>query len=264
MIDLHAHVLPGLDDGAVDGETALRMLRIAVDDGITTLVATPHHNSVWTPSAVQIRKSVELLRSSAEEEGIEIELLAGQEVRVDYGLVEKFKAGDLLFYDPNEKYVLLEMPGNWIPPFMDQLIFELQMADITPVIAHPERNASVINDPEKLYDLIIKGCLAQLTSGSLTGRFGTRIQEVSETILMNDMVHVVSTDAHDDIDRMPRLSSAREVVQALRGEAAATALFETNPRHIIEGTEISAPEPKIVDIREDRPNFFNSLKRFLE
>lgn len=244
MIDLHAHILPGIDDGASDLAMALDMLTVAAEDGITGIAATPHFiQGSFAPPGPEVRAGVERLAREAEARGIAIAIHPGHEVRAAAGLVERIRSGEVLALDPRGRYLLLEMPGSSVPEWMDRLVFELEVAGITPVLAHPERNTGIIRDPMRLHALIENGCRTQITAGSLLGHFGKHAAETARALLEHDMVHVVASDAHDNRFRTPSLSAARVIVAEAAGEGVAEALFVANPRAVLGGDEFPVPEP---------------------
>lgn len=244
MIDLHAHILPGVDDGATDLAMALDMLVVAAEDGITEIAATPHFiQGSFAPPGPEVRAGVAKLAQEAEARGIAITIHPGHEVRAAAGLVERIRSGEVLALDPQRRYLLLEMPGSSVPDWMGKLVFELEVAGITPVIAHPERNMGVIRNPMRLHELIENGCRTQITAGSFLGYFGKHAAETARVLLEHDMVHVVASDAHDNRSRTPSLSAARAVVAEIAGEDVAEALFASNPRAVWNGLELAVPEP---------------------
>lgn len=253
MIDVHTHIIPGVDDGAPDFETALAMIEIAASDGIRTIVGTPHFiPGAFAPTAAEVRKAVALLRERTKAEGIEIEVTGAHEVRATAGLLQRLRNDEILTFDKSKRYLLLEMPGSNIPSWMDRLIFELEVGDVIPVIAHPERNAGVIKNPALFMELVQKGCRSQLTAGSILGRFGERVKKTAHLLLRHNLAHVVASDAHDAEDRTPMLSTARAVVAEMLGDRAARTLFEENPRRLLAGDDIDAPDPTPLDEEDEQ------------
>jgi protein-tyrosine phosphatase len=262
VIDLHTHILPGIDDGAVDDEMAIRMLGQAQDDGITAMAATPHFvPGSFAPHAEAVKTAVRRLSEKARANGIDLRISAAHEVRAGAGLVDRLKRGEILAFDPKRRYLLVEMPGTEVPEWMDRLLFELEVADLIPVLAHPERNGGVMRDPVRLYSLVRRGCLVQVTADSLRGRFGKSVQQTAETILLHDMAHMVVSDAHDDVDRRPVLSEARAMVEKLVGPAVTLDLFVRNPERILEGIEFEPPEPRRPETEEAPSPLLDLMRR---
>lgn len=254
MIDVHTHLLPGIDDGARSMDEALALCRCAVDDGTSVVVLTPHsgarrERTTRSPGATLERQDVDeaksVVQSALDEAGIPLQLLVGMEVRVDPHLLEQTseRPGSLTTLGAS-RYVLLEMPSQLVPPGMAELIFELQLAGYVPVIAHPERNLGIVERPERLYELVSRGCLAQVTAMSLTGAFGREVRSTAEALLEADLIHVIASDAHWFPERPTGLSSAATHAAALVGEAAALALVTTVPQALIEDRQLDAPPPR--------------------
>jgi len=229
VIDLHNHILPGVDDGARTVEESCAMARALLALSVTTVCATPHVNE-WS-TAPDVGRLVAELQETLEAEGIELPLLAGAEVRLTPRPVPA-----RLNATP---YLLLEFPYDSLPPSYEQVIFELQVHGFRPVIAHPERITPIAEDPNILYQLVRRGCLGQLTALSLAGGFGARLREISELMLEHNLIHVIASDAHDCGDRLQAISEA----QALCGDRAVE-LFEETPRKILAG-ELLKPAPPI-------------------
>lgn len=263
MIDLHSHVLPDTDDGAKSYDMALAMLAIAIEDGITSIAATPHFiPGAFAPTGAEVRQAVLELSARAKAHGLAITITPGHEVRVGTGLLEKLRSGEILALDPKRRYLLLEMPGSGVPVWMDRLLFELEVGDVVPILAHPERNVGVIKTPKLLYDLVEKGCMVQITAGSITGRFGQKAQETALLLLRHDLVHLVASDAHDSADRVPVLSEARAIVGEFLGAARTAALFEHNPEAILRGADFFLPEPKMIE-ESERHTVLSIFRKFL-
>lgn len=263
MIDLHSHIIPNVDDGAETLDVSIDMLAIAAGDGVTDIVATPHFiPGSFAPTGPEVRVAVATLQDEADSRGIAIRVHAGHEVRAGAGLVSRLRSGEVLAYDAGRHYLLLEMPGAQVPEWMDQLAFELQVAGVVPVLAHPERNLGIIRNPMRLHSLIEKGCRTQITAGSLLGHFGRSAQEVTKVLLEHDMVHIVASDAHDNHFRLPILSEARQAIGALLDSNRARVLFEDHPRAILDGNDFDAPEPRPLDKKEEAGLFDRVLKLF--
>jgi protein-tyrosine phosphatase len=244
MIDLHNHILPGVDDGARSVEEACDMARALVERGVSRVCCTPH-TTEWAHAgdAAGIAARVDQLRAALAEQPIELELAAGAEAHITPDLPARVKSGAVPALN-GTPYLLLEFPYDHLPPFADSVIFELQVQGIRPVIAHPERIAPIAEDPNILCGLVRRGCLAQLTAMSLAGGFGPRVREVSELMLEHRLAHVVASDAHDAEpgSRLFAIPEARACAQRLLG-AEADALFEATPAAILAGSQVAAAEP---------------------
>lgn len=202
MIDLHCHILPGIDDGAKTMDDALKMARKAVSEGITYILATPHYkNGRWTNEKEDIVRSVKLLQAELIQQNIPLTIFPGQEVRIVGELIEDIANDKIQFIDEENHYLLIEFPTMSIPQFTDQLFFELQKKRIIPIIVHPERNQAILHDPSLLVTLIEKGALSQLTAGSYVGTFGKKIQKLSHQLIQANLVHFIASDAHNTHSR---------------------------------------------------------------
>lgn len=243
FIDIHCHILPAVDDGAADLETALSMARQAVDDGTTTVVATPHMSAEWPEnSADNIRQYTSQLQRQLVEERIDLRMLPGADIRVDEDFVARAQSGELLSLADTGRYLLIELPHELAFP-LDELLFAVGLAGYRCVLSHPERNLAIQSNPQQLIPLISQGCVIQMTAGSITGSFGSRAQRVAKQLLSQRMVHVVASDAHSHRRRRPSLMKAYQQVVDRHGQDEAETLFEINPGRIVAGKELDLPVP---------------------
>lgn len=245
MIDLHVHILPGLDDGPASWEAALEMAQVAVADGITTVTATPHlfarrlvEMSRLNP-AERILARAEELRTRLQEAGIALEVAVGCEAPLCPEMLELLKDGRLLTVNGQGRYLCLEMPDTAIPPATEDICFQLLSRGLTPILTHPERHPLFREKPERLIRLLNQGCLAQVTAGSITGDFGWRVSRFTKKLLKAGLVAVVASDAHDSRRRPPKLSRAAATLRRWLGEAQAQALVLDHPRRILAGEPLT-------------------------
>lgn len=239
MIDIHCHILPNLDDGAGSLEESLDMCRIAVKDGVKTIVATPHQqNGVYQNSSKGILNAVTALRATLKKEQIPLELLPGADVHIDVDTAEKILAGEIMTVNNNQRYFLLEFPAHSIPPNIEKLIFNLVVKNIIPILTHPERIAEVQEHPNRIYDIVAMGVLSQITAMSITGGFGSRAQKCAKTLLKHNLAHIIASDAHSKDYRPPILSEAVNVVSRMLGEERALEMVETFPQQVIRGEPV--------------------------
>jgi len=244
MIDLHCHILPGIDDGAESLSESIEMCRIAVSDGISKLVCTPHHVvGKYNNNREKIIRCVEKLQACIDSEHIPLTLCPGCEIRLDLNLVENIKAGELLTMNNSGRYITLELPNEALPKNMEEIISSLVFAGIIPIIAHPEKNHAIQNDPEIIYQLVQLGALAQLTASSLTGRLGSRIEKFSVFLLEHNLIHMLVTDAHSSRRRRPVLSEGLKRLKEIVGEKAAMEMVEAIPEKILNGEDIDMEFP---------------------
>jgi len=234
MLDMHCHLLPGIDDGAVDLEVALAMARMAVADGITCIACTPHiYPGLYENTAQGIRAAVANLRVELARHGIALELTTGADVHLEPGLVGSIRGGRIPTL-AGSRYLLLEPPHHVAPPRFEESVFELTVAGYVPVITHPER-LSWLDDHYPMFQRLAKaGAWMQVTAGSVTGRFGRRPKYWSERMLDESMVHLLATDAHDPQRRPPLLAEARAACADRVGEVEARRLVIDRPRGIID------------------------------
>ena len=234
MIDIHSHILPSLDDGPETFEESIEMCRIAAEDGITTIVATPHSKEgVYEAESDSIVKSVKELNLKLKEAQIEVEILPGAELHLNERLLESLRNGEALTMNNNKKHILLELPFLFIPPGTDKLIGNLRSIGIIPIIAHAERITFFQRNHKTLEQLIKSGILVQITAQSLTGFFGSRERKCAEKLLKHKMVHFIASDAHSAVRRPPILSKAVEMASRITGKEEARALVFENPRQVI-------------------------------
>ncbi|MCP4400712.1 MAG: tyrosine protein phosphatase [bacterium] len=246
MIDIHCHILPGIDDGAETIEESLEMARMAVTDGIRTIVATPHqHNGVYTNSTERIRQHVEHLRTALQEADISLEILPGADVHIDVNASEKIKTGEIMTVNQTGRYFLLEFPAHTIPPNIEKITFDLLLKNITPILTHPERIAEVQENPQRIYDLVASGVLSQITAMSLSGGFGRRAQKCAKILLQHNMAHIIASDGHSTNSRPPILSEGLKAAGRIVGDEFATAMVTSIPQQIIKGETVPHLDPPI-------------------
>ncbi len=235
MIDLHSHILPGIDDGARSLDIALEMAEQAVSCGISHMVCTPHiHRGYFDNSQSSIEAAFQSFNEHVKRESIPLSLSFAAEVRVNELIPIWHKKGELPFlgkYD-GKNVLLLEMPHSHIPQGLDVLIKWLLRNNIQPLIAHPERNRELIAENDKFNWLQRQGCLFQATAGAFVGRFGERVEEFAFRLLEKGAFHVVASDTHDLIRRPNDMQAALEVVSKYNSEYA-EALFIKTPGRII-------------------------------
>nr|WP_067298193.1 CpsB/CapC family capsule biosynthesis tyrosine phosphatase [Marinobacterium profundum] len=235
MIDLHCHLLPGIDDGASSIEDALSLARMAVADGITHAVLTPHlHPGRYDNTPEIIQAAVEAFRAALIDAQIPLEVKAAAEVRLSAELLMLIGKGQVPFLGrwDGKDVLLLELPHSHIPPGTEKLIKWLQDRNILPMIAHPERNKAIMADIGKLSCFVDMGCLFQLTAMSITGGFGAKAQAASQEMLHKGWATVIASDAHNTDHRPPLLSRAFKAAAELVGEADARQLVLDRPAKI--------------------------------
>jgi protein-tyrosine phosphatase len=245
MIDLHCHILPGLDDGAQNLSESISMARKAVEQGITTIVATPHHltSSYENPKQV-IMSRVEELNQALLQEKIDLQVLPGQEVRIHGEMVDGYKLGDILPVD-NTQYVLVEFSSSHVPRYTEKLFYDLQLNGLIPVIVHPERNQELIERPEMLYQFVKKGAMTQVTAASICGDFGKKIKNFSHQLIEANLTHFIASDAHNTSTRTFKLREAYNTVQAKYGNELVY-MFTENAALVLDGKHAYKEVPERV------------------
>jgi len=244
VIDLHNHLLPGIDDGAKKVEETLEFLRIARRDGVRVVVATPHMKpGVYDNRREAILQRVAMVREAARGDEAEgVELLPGAEVYFTADLAARARAGDLMTVADRGRYLLLELPYQQIPMHVDDSIFQLRLLGITPLMAHPERVAYYLEDIERVAASVRLGALTQVTACSLTGKFGDKARQFALAMLERNLIHVLATDSHDVRYRPPILSEAVKTAAAIVGEAGALRMVQDTPQAILDGKDVEVAE----------------------
>lgn len=241
MIDIHCHLLPAIDDGAVELAETVEMARMAAADGVTDVIVTPHQRHYRWPGVTRAAAEAAFLQVR-ERIAEPPRLHLGAEVRVDSELFNELDAGgrSALLSLAESRYLLVEFEVFPVGPPPEDVVVELGVAGFVPILAHPERLPWLAEEPERLAGLVDLGALTQATAMSVTGEFGRRAQGCCRWLLDNDLLHIVASDGHDALRRPPLLSEAREFVAAGWGEATARRLTEDNPRAVLEDRGMSA------------------------
>ncbi|WP_406828061.1 tyrosine-protein phosphatase [Microbulbifer sp. ARAS458-1] len=235
MIDLHCHLLPGIDDGARDLDQSLILARAAVADGITHVVATPHiHPGRFPNTLATITKAFRTLQAVLKEQGIPLKLGMAAEIRLSEEILNMVMLKQVPFLGEweGDRVLLLELPHSHIPPGTEQLIRWLIKQKIRPMIAHPERNKDVIRDFSKVLPLVREGCLFQVTSGAVIGQFGEPAQQRAIELLERNLVTILATDAHHEVRRPPILKAGRQAAAEIVGDEKSWQLVRDNPGKI--------------------------------
>lgn len=232
MIDLHNHLLPGIDDGAPDLDSALQLARMAVADGITHMVCTPHiHPGRYDNSPQTIQPALQQLKQALHDNHIALQIAAGAEVRFGVELMAGVTSGSIPFIGhwQDQPVILLEFPHADIPLGAEKLTQWLRQRGIAVMIAHPERNKTLMQTPTRLRPFIDQGCLLQVTAGSVCGRFGSSAQRLAHGLLEQGLVTILASDAHNREHRPPLLKEGLEHASQLIGARAAEKLVDEHP-----------------------------------
>ncbi|MGG3557244.1 CpsB/CapC family capsule biosynthesis tyrosine phosphatase [Peribacillus frigoritolerans] len=243
MIDIHCHILPGIDDGSADMNESMNMARKAVEAGITHIFATPHHlNEKYVNVKSYIIDRAVMLNENLHQNNIPLTIHLGQEVRIHRDIFTSLEKEEILTLDDNGRYLLLELPSGSVPTYTKEVIYELQLKGIKPIIVHPERNKELIENHKLLFELVQEGALTQLTSGSIIGLFGKNVKSFSKKIIEHNLAHFVATDAHNIGSRGFTLQQAYETITKTYG-IQRTFYFKENAEQLIKGQSPSIEKP---------------------
>jgi protein-tyrosine phosphatase len=260
MVDIHCHILSGLDDGAESFEISCAMAEMAVEDGVTHIIGTPHASSdhAFRPALIGQRRDELQARFKGR-----LLLATGCDFHLSFENIQDIRTHPNRYTLNQKNYVLVEFADYSIPPSLDQSLHEMQLAGLRPIITHPERNPLIRAQPERLYKWLRQGCYVQVTAQSLMGSFGQSAQEMTEEWLDRKAVHFVASDAHNVTSRPLRLKAAFVKLAATRGQELAQALLVDNPLAAFEGRALPYV-PELADVDEDgsAPRVPGSRKRF--
>ena len=241
MIDLHSHILPGLDDGSRTVEDARGLARRAAEDGVTAIAATPHVRNDYPTRAEEMERGVSRLREDFLAEGIDVEVLPGGEI--DPGMLASLDDDELRRFTlaQSGRYLLLEFPYTGWPAGLEETVYGLGLRGLLPILAHPERNREVQSKPERLAEAVRMGALVQVTAASLDGRIGRSSQTAANKLLELGLAHVLASDAHTPEIREAGLAAAAE---ALQDDDLARFLTVEAPSAIVAGEPVPEPPRK--------------------
>jgi protein-tyrosine phosphatase len=266
MIDLHAHILPGLDDGAETLDESIEMCWLSYQDGIRTIVATPHilpgiyknnrstiltklHelNTALLKFGVQssefVAKNSDTMTQRLNDPMTGLKLLPGADVHFSFDMLQLCENGEIMTVNDNGRYLMVEFDFQGIPYRGEEVLFQLIMHGIIPIITHPERNLEIARSPNRYYEIIKMGCLGQVTAMSLTGGFGSGVRLVAEKLLKNRLVHIIASDTHSINGRPPILSTALRATEKIVGKEEAQKMVTEYPEAVIEGRRPNVPKP---------------------
>jgi len=239
MVDIHSHILWGLDDGAKTLEESVSMLRLAADAGTTDIVATPHANYEYAYEPELVRERIAALSCSVAGKPV---IHQGCDFHLSFDNIQSALLDPAPFLIDNGPYLLVEFPDASLSG-MSQVLRKLLDRGLVPIMTHPERNLHLHRIPSEFLKWIEQGCLVQVTAQSLFGRFGKTAEESAWAMLRRGIVHFVASDAHDTKDRTPRLDAAFEAVSEECGSDRARRLFLDNPRAVLAGRVIQVEIP---------------------
>ena len=245
MIDLHCHILPGLDDGAENFNESLQMAAVAEKDGVHTLLATPHtRNGSYESPPTRVRELTAQLQQRISAAGIDVTILPGAEVHICSDMARKVKAGEVGTVNDSGRYLLVEFPFQTLPEGWRRELFQLNLGGVIPIVAHPERIFEFQRRFELFYELVEMGCLMQVTAMSITGELGGPAMKCAHRLLKQRMVHIIASDAHSADNRPPVLAAGMAAAASVLGDtAAAGEMVLERPAAVLRGEPVSVPEP---------------------
>ncbi len=257
MIDIHTHIIPYVDDGADDWNTALELLRQGEEDGIKAAVATPHVLSEADYKYEEkIIENFKELRKRAVDEGLKIKLFLGCEIYVQPDMRLEHTISTL---NQTGKYFLTEFPMNSIPRFVADKFFELIVDDKVPIIAHPERNIGFMTKPFLAYEFVQRGALMQINAPSLLGKHGEKARHLAFTLIEHNLVHFIGSDCHRPNHRSMGLQEAYRVIEENWGKETAQRICMDNARLMLKGNSIEIPEPIPIE-EQKKPTFWKRVR----
>jgi protein-tyrosine phosphatase len=277
MIDLHSHILFGMDDGAKTLGESIRMCWIGYRDGIRTIVATPHTlNGVYQNDRSTILSRVQELNEAIKKFGVqssefgvkdfnapapqrlnvnsknsinsinpmtEFRILAGADVHFSSDVFQRYESGEIVTANDQGRFLMVEFAFQGIPYQAEEVLFQLLARGIVPIISHPERNFEIGQSPKRYYQMIKMGCLGQVTAMSLTGEFGPQVRSVAGKLLAHRLIHFIASDAHSVNGRPPILSAGVRAAEKIVGKKEAMRMVTEYPEAVIEGRSPDVPEP---------------------
>lgn len=266
MIDLHCHLLSGIDDGAADLDESLEMARLSVAGGVNVVACTPHFfPGVYNNSGSDVRFRIADLQSQLDNAGIDCRLVTGGDLHIAPDLLAKLKSGEALSLNDG-RYVLVEPPHHVLPPNIEGLFFNLLSAGYVPILTHPERMSWIEREYELMFRLVRSGVWMQITAASLLGDFGSRAKSWALRMLREGLVHIVASDAHGAVRRPPRMGEAFNALIPLVGEEEAFNLVRVRPEAII-GNFAPSTVPQLRDFEQnvpesDQESLWNRVSRY--
>lgn len=255
MIDLHQHLLFGIDDGSPDLATSVAMVQLAAADGITHIVATPHANDTYPYSLAHNQALLQQIRDALPP-STHMQLGLGCDFHLNFENTADARTNAAQYTINQTEYLLVELPDIGIPKRIDEVFYNMRVDGITPILTHPERNATLQRNRAPLLDWVRSGLLLQVTAGSLTGQFGKQAESIAWELLDKQCVQFLATDGHNISRRPPVMGPARDLLAARLGVETATRLTVTNPLAVFNGQPLPAspaPSDLFQGEEEDKP-----------
>jgi protein-tyrosine phosphatase len=250
MIDIHHHLLWGMDDGSTSLENSVDMAKMAAADGITHIVCSPHANSTYLYEPIAVAEKIRELQLLLDREGVALKLGQGSDFHMSYENIQEARVDPGKFSINGLGYLLVEIPDYGISRGLTEIFYQLQLAGLTPILTHPERNPTLQADPVRLVDWLRGGVLIQVTAGSVVGRMGKHAERMAHNLLENHWVHFLATDAHNTSSRPPKMREAFELVAEKHGPDYAHLLCVSNPLAAFMGKPLQ-PQLEPLHLYED-------------
>jgi protein-tyrosine phosphatase len=235
MIDIHHHLLWGMDDGASTLEASIAMAKMAAADGITHIVCSPHSNGSYNYDPPIIDAKIVELQERLDRDSVGVKLGRGCDFHMSYENIQEAKVDPTKFSINGLGYLLVEVPDYGLPRGLTEIFYQLQLAGLTPILTHPERNPTLQNDKDRIAEWLQRGVLVQVTAGSVLGRMGKHAERMAHELLENRWVHFLATDAHNTTSRAPKMREAMELVATKYGPDYAHLLCVSNPLAVFMG-----------------------------
>lgn len=247
MYDLHSHILPALDDGPKNIEDSIKMARVADGDGTKVMLCTPHRLDVTQNSSVEhARKLMVDLNTQIKKSGLDLELRLGMENHLDIDLPKEVAEGRGIMMN-NSRYALVELPFYGYPNYVEDILYQLQIQGVTPVLAHPERLEIFQETPDLLLKFVERGMLSQITAGSIMGYFGSKAKKITRKLLESGLVHIIASDTHyPEGHRSPLLREGVNAAARIVGDERALTMVVETPKAILEDALVDIEVPRKV------------------
>ena len=253
MIDFHSHILPGVDDGSSNIDMTMDMLENSLRQNVEYICATPHF--ITGEYEIELKEYEEKLKLIQEKVSGKINIIKGLEIYINPELPRLYSEKKIWGFN-GKKYLLIELPMQQFPIYTEKIFYELRLLGATPVLAHPERNFSIMKDPNLLIDLVEQGNLAQMNAGSLVGIYGKDIKKFAERLVEMNLIHLLGSDGHNDNRRNTNIEEGFKRVRELN-----SALFNwinENEKNILDGIDVEVPE---IILNKKRKSIFDFFKK---
>jgi len=253
MVDIHSHIIPGIDDGAKNMEMTLEMIKNAEREGTREIIATPHYLLEYGEATIEeVKNHVKKLNEILEDEKINVKVYSGQEVYFTEKIIEDYMSGNIGTLN-DSRYMLIEFPMDKFEENIFDVLYELQVRNIVPIIAHPERYKPFMKTPTLINDFINQGYLFQVNSGSIEGKFGENVRKTAEIFLTNNIYNFIGSDAHNITNRKTGLKDALDLLNKDMNRD----IFEDSSKKMLKNEEIDFLGGKI----KEKKSLFSFLKR---